>query len=279
VAENRNRDDTGYQVPAIGKAVAILEALRRHGELTISEVVEFTKINKSTAYYLMQTLVEHRLIEEDNRRYRLGLGLLHLASGVAEVRSEIDIIKRHLADLQPSFDATFVIYRRLDADHVILVDSVRRDHGIHITVVPGSVIPIQGGSFGRCFLAYDSTAQIDRILRKGLTRYTRHSVTDPDIFRTEIARARKLGWAVDREGFAVGVTTVAAPIVSSSSAVEFAVGAVAFASSMTAARIRAYGGQLAAACEELATLLAGAAAAQAAHGVVVTGNAAAPVMG
>jgi DNA-binding IclR family transcriptional regulator len=276
VAENRRRDDTGYQVPAIGKAIAILEVLRRHGELTISEVVEFTRINKSTAYYLTQTLVGHRLIEERNHRYRLGLGLLYLASGVAEGRSEIDIIKRRLADLQPSFDATFVIYRRLDADHVILVDSIRRDDGIHITVAPGSVIPIQGGSFGRCFLAYDSATQIDRILRKGLTRYTPHSVTDTDVFRAEIARARRLGWAVDREGFAVGVTTVAAPIVNSSGMVEFAAAAVAFASAMTAARIRAYGGQLAAACEELATLLDGAAAAQSARGAA-SGNGAAPV--
>ncbi|MCW2496317.1 IclR family transcriptional regulator [Jatrophihabitans sp.] len=258
MAKDQTRDEQTYQVPALSKAIAVLEALRVKGELTITEVGDLTGINKSTTYYLMQTLLSHRLIEQDDRRYRLGLGLLHFAAGVARRLSPVEIMKSHLAELQPKFDASFVIYRRVDPDHVALVDQLHREHGIHITVPVGSVIPIQGGSFGRCFLAHDSLPEIDRVLDKGLTRYTKHSVTDPKVFRAEILATRERGWAVDREGFAEGVTTVAAPVVETSGAVRFVIGAVGFASLMTDARTQEYGQQLHDACIELASLLDGA---------------------
>lgn len=262
MAKAQERDEQSYQVPALSKAITVLETLRAHGELTITEVVELTGINKSTAYYLMQTLLTHRLIEQVDRRYRLGLGLLHLAAGVAHQLSPVEIIKSTLAGLQPKFDATFVIYRRVDVDHVALIDEVKRDHGIHITVPVGSIFPIQGGSFGRCFLAHDSRPEVDRVLKRGLTRYTEQSVTDPKLFRAEIALTRKRGWAVDREGFANGVTTVAAPVLESTGVIRFVVGAVAFAQTMDDARVQEYGTLLHDACGELATVLDGARSAQ-----------------
>lgn len=203
-----------YQVPAIERSMLILQALQQHGPLGLADLVSATGLSRSTCYYLVRTMAKARLVESDEQTHKvhLGIRLVELGSAATEQIGYLGVIKRYILELLEEMDATFVIYRRLDRGRVTIVDKVEPRHRLRVTVPLGSTLPIQGGSFGRCFLAYDEPAVVREVLSDGLQRRTERSITDVERFLTEIATVRERGWAMDREGFALGVSTVAAPV-------------------------------------------------------------------
>ncbi|GAA4374464.1 IclR family transcriptional regulator [Agromyces bauzanensis] len=246
-------DRSAYGVPAIDRAVLIMRALQRMGPLSFRDILEETGLSKSTCFSLLRTMSRLDLVEFDSERrvYRLGISLVELGASAIDQLSYLRIVKRHLTHLAADIDATFVIYRRMDQEHVSIVDKLERLHQVRVSIPVGTVVPIQGGSFGRCFMAYDDPRSVDAVLRGGLHAFTERSVTDPAVFRHELARVRECGWAIDREGFALGVSTVAAPVFGADGKVLLVIGAVAIASVLDEAKEIAWGNRLRQTCDEL----------------------------
>lgn len=246
-------DRSDYEVPAINRALLIMQSLQRRGPLSFRDILEETGLSKSTCFSLLRTLSKLDLIELDSERrvYRLGIGLVELGASASDQLSYLRIVKRHLTHLAADIDATFVIYRRQDREHVSIVDKLERLHQVRVSIPVGTVVPIQGGSFGRCFMAYDDPRSVDEALEAGLRAFTERSVTDPAVFRQELARVRELGWAVDREGFALGVSTVAAPVFGADGEVLLVIGAVAIASVLDEGKEAAWGRRLRETCDEV----------------------------
>lgn len=232
----------GSRVPAIDRAFAVLGLLRDQGPSTLTEIVNATKINKSTCLYTLRTLLEHEAVTIDNaHRYGIGPSLIEFAQVAAAQNEPLVVARRYLAELLEQMDVTIVLYRRVDAGHVALIDKLERLHRVRITVSVGARLPIQGGSFGRCFLAFDDPKSVDEVLASGLQRFTERSVTDVASFRAELEEVRRNWWVVDREGFAMGVSTVAAPIFNKDGRIEFVAAAVGFSSIMTDEVCNRYG--------------------------------------
>ena len=139
----------------------------------------------------------------------------------------------------------------------MLVDKIERVRRVRITVPQGSRIPVQSGSYGRVFLAYDPPHDVDRLLEQGLHALTPKSITNVDAFKEELSLVRERGWAVDHEGFALGVSTVAAPIFSADGRVRLVVAAVTFASGLTDEVAEDYGTQLRQACQHIGQMIRG----------------------
>ena len=247
-----------YQVPAVERTMLLLRALQRSGALSLVELIEQTGLNKSTCWNLLKTLDRERLVEydPDTRTYRLGIGLVELGATASEQLTYLGVAKRYLAELLEEMNVTFVLYRRLDQEHVTLVDKLERLHRIRITVPIGTEMPIQGGSFGRCFLAYDPPQTLDAVLRHGLYPFTPHSPTDVGQFRAELDDVRQRGWAVDHEGFALGVSTIAAPVFAVSGKLLLVVGAVTITSLVDDDTVNEWGEKLRATCDRIAMSLA-----------------------
>lgn len=263
-------DRSDYGVPAIDRALLIMQALQRQGPLSFRRILEETGLSKSTCFSLLRTLSKLDLIEQDHERrvYRLGIALVELGASASDQLSYLRIVKRHLAHLAADIDATFVIYRRMDREHVSIVDKLERLHQVRISLPVGTVVPIQGGSFGRCFMAYDDPRSVDEALSRGLRSFTERSVTDPAVFRQELARVRERGWAVDREGFALGVSTVAAPVFGPDGEVLLVIGAVAIASVLDDGKEAAWGRRLRESCDEVGEAI-GSIAAELSHPRIV----------
>ncbi|MGI9155362.1 MAG: IclR family transcriptional regulator, partial [Marmoricola sp.] len=79
-------------VQSVGRAITILEALARSGELGVTEVAGELGVHKSTVFRLMSTLEGRGLIEQTDERgkYRLGVGLLRLAGATT---ARLDVIQ------------------------------------------------------------------------------------------------------------------------------------------------------------------------------------------
>ena len=78
------RGESAGGVQSVDRAVSVLEILAQRGEAGVSEVAADIGVHKSTAFRLLAALEERELVEQTQERgkYRLGFGILRLASAV-----------------------------------------------------------------------------------------------------------------------------------------------------------------------------------------------------
>ena len=88
----RTLNHNGTFVQSVDRAISVMEFLSRQGWSGVTEVAGELDIHKSTAYRLLSTLKERRLVEQDavTEKYRLGFGVVLLASAFTE---DIDIVR------------------------------------------------------------------------------------------------------------------------------------------------------------------------------------------
>jgi DNA-binding IclR family transcriptional regulator len=67
-------------------------------------------------------------------------------------------------------------------------------------------------SLGKVVLAAAPGHALERYLRRGLRRFTEHTITDPRVLVTELAQVRRTGIAFDREEFEPDFCCMAAPV-------------------------------------------------------------------
>lgn len=258
--------DESYRVPAVERAFQILRLIAGQGPLPLTDIVEGTGLNKSTAFYTLRTLVSLDMVlyNELGRRYELGPGLMELGAAASEEMNDIAIAKRYLAELLERMNVTIVLYRRVNPFEIMLVDKIERVHRVRITLQAGTHVPIQGGSFGRAFLAFDPPKVVEEVLRGGLQAFTPRSVTNIREFKRQLGVVREQGWAVDHEGYALGVSTVAAPIFGPDGTISVVAAAVGFTSVLTNEIAEEYGRLLRETCDRIGRTIPGQAVAAAA---------------
>jgi DNA-binding IclR family transcriptional regulator len=249
--------DDNYRVPAVERAFAIIRVLAAEGASSLAEVVEGSSLNKSTTFYILRTLVNLDVVAYDDRTrtYTLGPALMELGMSASNQFSDVAVAKRNLTELLEIMNVTIVLYRRVNVGEILMVDKLERAHRVRITVQAGMHLPIQGGSFGRAFLAFDEPSVVNEALKDGLHKFTPKSVTSVSTFRNELALVRKQGWAVDHEGFALGVSTVAAPIFGPDGKIVLVVAAVGFTNLLPDEVARTCGLQLRDVCDRIGQIL------------------------
>lgn len=249
----------GYRVPAVERAFAVIRVLAAGGPLTLANVVADSGVRKSTTYYILRTLLSLDVVayDEGTRTYTLGPALMELGMAAGGQYTDIALAKRYLSELLDTMNVTIVLYRRVNVDKIMMVDKIERKHRVRISIQSGEHIPIQGGSFGRAFLAFDEPDILEEALRDGLHQFTPKSVTRVSVFRKELTQARQQGWTVDHEGFALGVSTVAAPIFGPDGRIALVAAAVGFTNVLTDDVARECGQELRTVCDRVGAILGG----------------------
>ena len=208
-----------YSAPSVKKAFRILHAIADSpADLGVSELAGQLKIGKSTVHGITSALEDLGVLVRDpfHKRYSIGYTLLELgrkAYGRIELR---DVAKIHMEALMEKVGET-VYLGTLNGDHVTILNVVESRNELKITSPPGTRLPLLVGALGRVFLAQLEEKKVREIIHKrGLVRYTPHSVTDPKQFLKEVREAREKGYVVDHEEYLLGVTAIAASIPSAS---------------------------------------------------------------
>jgi IclR family transcriptional regulator, KDG regulon repressor len=61
-------------------------------------------------------------------------------------------------------------------------------------------------------LAYNDPSVLELIIDRGLTKFTPNTITDPVLFRNELAKIYEKGYSVSFEELRIGVISISAPI-------------------------------------------------------------------
>ena len=202
-------------VSAVERAIQILRAFERHDEYSLTELVALLGLNKSTAHGILQTLAENRFLQRDPEtlRFRLGPALIRLGH-LAHEQIDVRRVARPLMSALVQETGKSVLLGTFYGSRLTIIDKVDPVGTLHVSAAIGQQVPFSAGSFGRVFLAWLPDSEVDQLIAEhGLEAFTPASITDPVAYKTELARVRELGYAVDdTEEFLLGVRAVSVPL-------------------------------------------------------------------
>jgi len=204
-----------YSAPSVKKAFRILQTIAdSSGGLGISELAKQLKIGKSTVHGITTALEEVGALIRDpsEKKYRVGYTVLELGRRVYAKMELKEIARKPMEDLAREVGETAFL-GVLNGYHVTILDVVESPNEMKITAPPGTRLPLLVGATGRVLLAQLEKEKAREIVeRMGLVRYTPKSKIDPGEFLKGVARAKKVGYAIDDEEYLLGARAIAAPI-------------------------------------------------------------------
>ncbi|MCD6306083.1 MAG: IclR family transcriptional regulator [Deltaproteobacteria bacterium] len=205
---------TKYQAPSVRKAFLVLRLISKANQgAGISQLANSLGMSKGTVYGIIRALEEIGALIRDptSKKYTLGPTLFELGKS-AYTRLDLGKAARPVMKNLMERTGASVFVGILNGQRVTILDVVESNQDLKITAPRGSTIPLLAGATGKVFLAAMDRVRAERIIRKGLPRFTDHSVTDPEQYILELEATRKNGYAVDDEEYIAGVRAAAAPL-------------------------------------------------------------------
>ena len=184
------------------KAFVVLKCLAETGApMGVQQISKQTCLNVSTVHRLLQLMVRDGMVTYDGqaRMYGIGPECVRLAAHVLGSGSFAGRIRPLLADLAQRLGETcaFTLYEPKQGTRFIALV----EHGPHTLGYDfeiGSRDAIHAGASGKPILAFLPDAEIERILRRPLSRVTKYTIVEPEKLRTQIRQIRKRGYATSR---------------------------------------------------------------------------------
>jgi DNA-binding IclR family transcriptional regulator len=166
---------------------------------------------KATAYRLACQLVDLRVLERDGRDYQVGVRLFELGNSVARQRQLREAALPFMEDLYEATHETIHL-GVLDNGEVLYVEKIAGRRTCSVSTTLGARKPLYCTGLGKAILAYSSSELLQAVIKNGLIRHTRYTITDPHRLQWELARAADTGIIYDREEYELGITCVSSPV-------------------------------------------------------------------
>ncbi|MFV0549291.1 MAG: IclR family transcriptional regulator [Limnobaculum xujianqingii] len=204
------------QIPALDKVVRICDFLSDKNGATFSQIYQGVGIAKSSTSSLLNGMVAHGLLRQDNDKYYLGLRLYELGNKAVE---QYDIKKIALPVLTALRDKTNLTCHLgvLQGSSPIYLTKLESPQAIIIRSWEGKRLSLYSSGLGKALMAHLSDEEVDALLPedKILTRITDTTITDINVLKAELAEIRVRGWAYDNEEDSQGVRCIAVPVLNS----------------------------------------------------------------
>lgn len=205
-AENERR----AQVPAVGKAVRVLEAVAEQEQpLGVSEIGRRTGISKSTVHALLASLLTEGLLEGSAERgYRLGPRLIELAQRARD-SSIVEIGRESVRALARRSGET-VFLGRLEGDAVLVLDREEGGQSLKLSAPVGSAVPVLAGALGKSYLGEIGPDRArNYLLHHDLPRFTDASIVSRERLLSDARQSAARGYALDSGEYLAGVAAAA----------------------------------------------------------------------
>jgi len=198
-------------------AIKALRALEFVSEaktpLSSKEVAGLMNCDKITAYRMLLTLEAAGYIKHDpiTNRYSLSYKVISLGRNLLAENEVSRMVTQTMRDLSAATLET-LHFSVLDGNRSVLVNRIKGSQLVTVDFQIGDRAELHCTSIGKVLLAFQDTRFIERFIAQGLTRRAINTITDPVLFRAELARIRAQGYAMDDHEFSDNMRCVAVPI-------------------------------------------------------------------
>jgi len=204
-----------YKVQALERALNIIDCFSFQArELSLTDVVNRTGLNKTTAKRLISNLTTRGYLHQNpqSKKYQLGIRLFELGGIVFSSFSLRQATAYPMTQLQNDSGATVLLGINME-DQLVYVDKREGAGMIRISSDIGWRRPLHYGMLGMILLAGLNNKDVRRILKKTpLQAHTPFAITDPDAFSLRLEQIRDQGYIMEKEEAVEGVFGIAAPI-------------------------------------------------------------------
>ena len=202
----------------VGKALGLLVLLGDEPRgASAAEISRRADLPFSTTYRLLGSLTRDGFVdyEADGRRYHLGLRIFQLGQRVSNhhgfAGTAMPVLRRVT---EQTGEATILSVR--DGHHHLTVNKVDGPQMFRVTSDPGHLGSLHTTAVGKALVAFAEDSERQRLLEElDLEPLTERSITDRDVFRAEIDKVRRQGFAVMDEENETGMRAVAVPLFNS----------------------------------------------------------------
>lgn len=197
------------------RALRVLETLAQaRGALSTTEVAGIIGAERSTAYRMLMTLMAAGYVVRDpqSRVYRLGHKVLELSRPLLSGAERTEIVAACLRQISAQTGES-VHYSVLERDRAVLVQRAKGSQLVTVDFQIGDRAPLHCTSIGKVLLAYQDAAAVEAVIRGGLPRAARNTITHAAALRAELRKVRVQGYAYDDFEFADDMRCVAVPVI------------------------------------------------------------------
>ncbi len=204
-----------YTVQALMRALDILDCFNYQNRvLSLSDIVNRTGLNKTTAKRLLSNLAARDYLQQDpgSKSYQLGMRLFELGGIVFSSFSLRQAAAQPMNTLQEETRATVLLGVKIE-NHLVYVDKRERRDMRRISSDIGWRRPLHYGMLGMVLMAYLPPREARRIIQQfPLEGHTPFSITDDDAFNLRLGKIREKGYVLEREEAVESVLGIAAPV-------------------------------------------------------------------
>ena len=202
-----------YTVPAVAKALDILEYVGAHDNSTLQEVAAGLGFPKTSVYQLLRTLTERGYLRQGRGgEYSLGMQLFSLgnkALSQLDIRNEATPI---MYELMRKTQLT-VFLATLESGEGIYLAKVDGPYSVATRTWVGKRFNLATTSLGKALLAWRPLQEIGEICSTFTWEpVTANSITSLEDFLEHLAAVRARGWAEDNEENMPAIRCAALPV-------------------------------------------------------------------
>ncbi len=196
-----------------GKALDLLFYLARSGgEISLAKLSRETGMNKATALRYLSVLESRGVAERRGGGWSLGLALFELGSRVPIRSIVVERVRPFLERIARETGESANL-ACLAGGSAVYLDRAEADRSLRMRSVPGDRLPLYCTGVGKAILSLLPEDRARAILGPGpLPRINDKTLTDPEDVLKEAAKAREMGYGLDREEYETGLTCMAKPL-------------------------------------------------------------------
>jgi len=224
----------------------------------VSQIARDLSINPSTCFNLLKTLVHERLVAFDDikKTYSLGLGVLELTKGVTERDRIVRLIHDRLEEIARTHRIMVTLWQRTGDSRMVLVDRVDSESQIRMHMSVGQRLPLFIAALGRCMAAFSGLSRSE--VRREFETLRWENAPSFETYWDQVLFAKAHSFAVDRDNFVKGVTTVSSPILNANGEAIMCISAVGLTPQLTDALLNALSADLTRHTSEITAALSAA---------------------
>jgi len=231
-----------YSVPAIEKAITILNSLAKNGKMNINEIHSALKIPKTTVFVILSTLERHSLIEKrEDGKYLLGHGVLYWGMNYYQQSDIKQIARPHLERLveETPFTAHLAV---LMNDKAVYIDKCEGNGFVRFATIAGQALPLHQSGVGKALASGMTDEDISRAIAiiAGSSAEAKADLLLEKLME-DIHFVRQYGYSIEDEQMEEGIRCIGAPVYGEGGDVIAAISITALSKDLPAIKFQTIG--------------------------------------
>ncbi len=201
------------QMSAVGRTLAILEALSKEESINLEHLAKETGLPKATLLRFLSTLISLGYVfRDDGDKYHLTLKMFSIGSRSLNHTNLVNTAKPFTKALSEELGET-VHMGILEEDEAIYILKDESKYTIRMYSRVGKAIPLYCTAIGKIFLSEMNEEELNAYFETHILKpFTPKSIRSKRALRENLELVKKRGWSIDDEEHEENIMCIGAPI-------------------------------------------------------------------